>query len=245
MQVILQVDQRPKQNHKDAILPAHPQELYLLGKEIGLMLNHKKSLSGYFVSKKLINLLRDGSLPRDKDGVIEFWRIKNYFQGRFVIIGLTKSGRAPWPGGGGHKKRYQYCTVSSGTILYLRSLQGHSGQSYWSFMTGQCLDSGRFLQVHLSRRMCNQFTFEHQFRIDIRRSKFEQQTANNTRILARSTWEHRVLHNTRTKHERDMRTQKNWFNINLAQKKGLKFYQTRPNVIILYETLPAYCISSC
>ena len=33
-----------------------------------------------------------------------------------------------------------------------------------------------------------------------------------------------------------------WVDINLAQKKGLKFYQTRSNAIILYNTLPAYCI---
>ena len=32
-------------------------------------------------------------------------------------------------GGGGNKKRYQYCTDSSGTILYLRALQGHSGRN--------------------------------------------------------------------------------------------------------------------
>ena len=33
-------------------------------------------------------------------------------------------------GGGGHKKRYQYCTDSSGQeILYLRALQGHPGRS--------------------------------------------------------------------------------------------------------------------
>ena len=31
--------------------------------------------------------------------------------------------------GGGNKKRFQYCTDSSGTILYLRALQGHSGRS--------------------------------------------------------------------------------------------------------------------
>ena len=30
-----------------------------------------------------------------------------------------------------------------------------------------------------------------------------------------------------------------WVDINLAQKKGLKFYQTRSNAIILQETLPA------
>ena len=33
-----------------------------------------------------------------------------------------------------------------------------------------------------------------------------------------------------------------WVDINLALKKGLKFYQTQSNAIILHETLPAYCI---
>ena len=33
-----------------------------------------------------------------------------------------------------------------------------------------------------------------------------------------------------------------WVDINLALRKGLKFYQTRSNAIILHETLPAYCI---
>ena len=32
-----------------------------------------------------------------------------------------------------------------------------------------------------------------------------------------------------------------WVDINLALKKGLKFYQTRSNAIILHETLPACC----
>ena len=33
-----------------------------------------------------------------------------------------------------------------------------------------------------------------------------------------------------------------WVDINLALEKGLKFYQTRSNAIILHETLPACCI---
>ena len=32
-------------------------------------------------------------------------------------------------GGGGHKKRFQYCTDPSGEILYIRALQGHSGRN--------------------------------------------------------------------------------------------------------------------
>ena len=31
--------------------------------------------------------------------------------------------------GGGSKRRYQYCSDNSGTILYLRALQGHSGRN--------------------------------------------------------------------------------------------------------------------
>ena len=33
-----------------------------------------------------------------------------------------------------------------------------------------------------------------------------------------------------------------WVDIQLAQQKEFKFYQTRSNAIILYDTLPAYCI---
>ena len=33
-----------------------------------------------------------------------------------------------------------------------------------------------------------------------------------------------------------------WVGVKLAQEKGFKFYQTRSKAIILYDTLPAYCI---
>ena len=33
-----------------------------------------------------------------------------------------------------------------------------------------------------------------------------------------------------------------WLDIDLAIRKGLTFFQTRSNAIILQETLPAYCI---
>ena len=42
------------------------------------------SISSYEVSKKLIRLLRHGSLPRDDDGAIEFWRIKDNLQKHFL-----------------------------------------------------------------------------------------------------------------------------------------------------------------
>ena len=32
-------------------------------------------------------------------------------------------------GGGGNKQRFQYCTGASGTTVYLRAVQGHSGSN--------------------------------------------------------------------------------------------------------------------
>ena len=52
-------------------------------------------------------------------------------------------------------------------------------QSHWSFTTGQCVNSGQFLGVHLSYWMCNQFTLHHKFRIDSWRTKFKQRKTDN------------------------------------------------------------------
>ena len=48
-----------------------------------------------------------------------------------VIIGLMKNGEARV---GGNKKRFQYCTDSSGSILYFRTLQDHSGHNLVDFL---------------------------------------------------------------------------------------------------------------
>ena len=98
--------------------------------------------------------------------------------------------------------------------------------------------------------MCNQFTFHHQLRIDTARTKFEQQTVFF--LVDPMDKEHKdpdtidlgaprlaqYMHKAWKKHQNTVIG----VDINLAQKKGLKFYQTRSNAIILHETLPAYCI---
>ena len=63
-----------------------------------------------------------------------------------------------------------------------------------------------------------------------------------TRILTRSTWKHRILHNTCTMHGRNIRTHFFGSTSNLLKRKDSKFYRTRSNAIILRDTLPAYCI---
>ena len=50
------------------------------------------------------------------------------------------------------------------------------------------------------------------------------------------------MHNTCIMHGKRHQDAVFWVDINVAFEKGLKFYQTRSNAIILQETLPAYCI---
>ena len=63
------------------------------------------------------------------------------------------------------------------------------------------------------------------------------------RILKRSTWKHRVLHNTCIKHG----TKTSEYGVlgrhqPCSEERVEILYQTRSNAIILHETLPAYCI---
>ena len=86
----------------------------------------------YPVAKIINTLLRHGELPREEDGAIEFWRLKNDLQNRFEYSQYWSDGewKSKMTGGGGNNQRIQYCTDSPGQeILYLRALQGHSGRN--------------------------------------------------------------------------------------------------------------------
>ena len=87
------------------------------------------SISVYEISKKLIHLLRHGQhVHREDDGAIEFWRIKDNLQKHFLYCPhwSDEKWKKSMAGGGGNKKRHQYCTDSSRKILYLGALQSHS-----------------------------------------------------------------------------------------------------------------------
>ena len=100
--------------------------------------------------------------------------------------------------------------------------------------------------------MCNQFTFHHQFGIDTWRSNFEQMTDSvlsacgsyGQKSQGSDTIDLSVPRHAQYLHKAWKRLQDAvyWVDINLALKKGLKFYQARTNAIILHETLPSYCI---
>ena len=84
----------------------------------------------YPVAKRINTLLRPGELPREEDGAIEFWRLKDGLPYKFKYskYWFNDVWMCKMEGGGGNYKRFQYCTVPSGQeILELRALQGHSG----------------------------------------------------------------------------------------------------------------------
>ena len=86
----------------------------------------------YPVSKRLSTLLRHGHLPREEDGAIEFWRLQDYLRNEFMHSQhwSDEMWKSKMAGGGGNKKKFQYCTDPSGQeILDLRALQGHSGRN--------------------------------------------------------------------------------------------------------------------
>ena len=100
--------------------------------------------------------------------------------------------------------------------------------------------------------MCIQSSLYDQQWTDTGRSRFEQETDSNfLPIDPRDKWhqdpEHtdfsvprraRYLHSAWKKHQDAVF----WDDTNLSIRKGLTFYQTRSNAIILQGILPAYCI---
>ena len=80
----------------------------------------------------MIHLLRHSQkVHREEDGAVHFWRIKNFLQIHFPQISYWSDDRwkACVAAGVGAKRRFQCCTDDSGTIVYFRALQGHSGRN--------------------------------------------------------------------------------------------------------------------
>ena len=151
---------------------------------------------------------------------------------------------------GGIKKRFQYCADPSGEeILYLRGLQGRSGRNSIDptqqdnvFLPTDFFESIITSDVHsitnsglipgrqnLSKRQTVFFTAVN----PMNKTHKDPQELDSTKPRLAS-------YKQKWKSHQDTVC---WVDIQLAQRKGLKFYQTRSNAIILYYALAAYCFS--
>ena len=171
----------------------------------------------------------------------------------FAFIGLIASGKHAWQDRGRNKKRYQYCTDSSGTIVYLRALQGHSGHNLidLSLQDNVIIQSNFFqyknhvgcaIKLHsiISSGLIpgGQSLSNRQTVFSLPVDPLDKNHKDPDVIDVRKPRRAHYLHKAWKRHQ----DAEKWVDINLAMKKGLKFYQTRSNAIILVETLPAYYI---
>ena len=201
----------------------------------------------YPVSKQLSTLLRHGDLPREQDGAIEFWRFKDYLRNDFVE--MWKSRMA---GGGGNKKRFQYCTDASGQeILYFRALQGHSGRNLIDPSLQDNVSIPNDFCEYICHSAINLHSITNSGLIPGGQNLSKRQTVFFTSVDPTNK-EHRDPNKLDLEaprlawyHQKKWKKHQNtvyWVDIKLAQKKGFKFYQTRSSAIILYDTLPVYSI---
>ena len=155
--------------------------------------------------------------------------------------------------GGGSKRRYQYCSDDSGTILYLRALQGHSGSNLIdpTLQDNVVIGTGIFHYVYHIGCAFNLHSTINNGLIPGGQNLSRRQTVfflpNDPRDENHKDPEHidfsvprraRYVHSAWKRHQDAVF----WVDFDLAIKEGLTFYQTRSNAIILQGTLPAYCI---
>ena len=150
-------------------------------------------------------------------------------------------------GGGGAKRRYQYCTDVSGITIYLRgrnlidpSLQDNEviQQGFFpyiyhigcAFNLHSIINNGLIPGGQNSSKRQTVFFLP----IDPRDKEHKDPEKIDLIVPCRAQY----LHNAWKRHQDAVY----WVDINLAIRKGSTFYQARSNAIILQGTLPVYCI---
>ena len=121
------------QNHKEENLLALHQEQFLLGRELGLIMNQGNILSPImkYRRKECIFFVIHNMCIEKKMEPFNSGELKKIFRNISCIplIGLIASGKHAWQEEEETRKDSQYCTDSSGTIVYFRALQQHSGRN--------------------------------------------------------------------------------------------------------------------
>ena len=194
-------------------------------------------------------------MHREEDGAVHFWRMRENLQNLFTqsIHWSDERWKSCLAAGGGAKRRYQYCTDDSGTIVYFRAHQGHSGRNLIdpSLQDNVVIPSNFFRQIYHVGCAFNLHSTINSGLIPGGQSSSKRQSVfflpvdpmyrshkDPDEIDLNVPRRAQYLHNAWKRHQDAVY----WVDINLAVKKGMTFYQTRSNAIILHETLPAYCI---
>ena len=216
----------------------------------------KQDLDSYDLSKKVINLLRHNQkLYREEDGAIEFCKIKFHLRDHHSQIQNWSDDRwkACLAAGGGFKRRSQYCSDNLGAILYLRALQGHSGNNLIdpTLQDNVLIGPGIFPYIYHVGSTFNVYSIVSNGLVPGGQNLSRRQTVFFLPVDPRNESHRdpeyidfsvprlaRYMHKAWKRHQDAVF----WVDIDLGIKEGLVFYQTRSNAIILQGTLPAHCV---
>ena len=205
----------------------------------------------------MINLLRHNqTLHREEDGAIEFYRIKFYLRNHHSKIHnwLDDQWKACLAAGGGSKRRYQYCSDNSGTILYLRALQGHSGNNLIdpTLQNNVVVGTGIFHYIYHAGCAFNLHSLVKNGLVPGGQNLSRRQTVfflsvdprdeshrDSERIDFSLPRLARYVHSAWKRYQDAVF----WVDIDLAIREGLPFYQTRSNAMIFQGTLPVHYVS--
>ena len=174
-------------------------------------------------------------------------------------IGLIDVRKSKMAGCGGNNKRFQCCTDPSGKeILYLRALQGHSGRNPIdpSLQDKILIPNNFFEYIYQIGCAVNLHSITNSGLIaGGQNSSRDRQTVFFTAVnpMHKNHQDPKELDLTKPRlvsYKQKWKVHQDtvyWVDIQLAQRKGLKFYETRSNAVIFYDTLPACCIlkSNC
>ena len=217
----------------------------------------KQDLDSHNLSKIVINLLRHNQkVHREEDGAVQFYKIKFHLRDYSLPIQNWSDNRwlACLAAGGGPKRRYQYCSDSLVSIIYLRALQGHSGDSIidLGMQDHVLITPGIFPYIYhagsnfnISSILSNGLIPGGQ-ELSTRQSVFflpvdprDENHRDPETIDYSVSRRARYMQNNWKRHQDTVF----WIDIDLGIiKEGLKFYQTRSNAIILQGVLPPSCI---
>ena len=115
------VQKRLQKNQKD-ILASKTTKTVLTGERTWTDIEPQDFSSiDYPLSKQQSTLLCHSNHLREDDGATGFWRLKDYLRNHFDHSRhrSDEKGKSIMEKCGGYKKRFQYCTDSSGEILCL------------------------------------------------------------------------------------------------------------------------------
>ena len=188
----------------------------------------------------------------EEDGAVQFWRSKENLQKYFLYCPHWSDSKCKtcMAGGGGTKKRYQYCTDSAGTILHVRALQGHSGRNLIDpTLQDNVLNPNNFFQyIYHVGCAINLHSIIKSGLIPGGQNLSNRQTVFFPLVdpMDKNHEDPDTIDLSVPRHAQYLK--KAWkrhqdavfrVDIHLAMRKGLKFFQTRSKAIILHETLPA------